>query len=90
VVFHAGTSRVDDRVVASGGRVLNVGATGPDLGTALRTAYAAAARVHWPSKICRSDIGRPFVERSFPTLETGSFNIQDLKLDKPPDEGSGG
>jgi phosphoribosylamine--glycine ligase len=83
VVFHAGTAEVEGKVVAAGGRVINVGATGPDLGTALRTAYAAAARVDWPSKVYRSDIGRPFLERSFPTLETGSFNIRDLKLDAP-------
>ncbi|KAB2964786.1 MAG: phosphoribosylamine--glycine ligase [Thermoanaerobaculia bacterium] len=84
VVLHAGTELVDGSVVAAGGRVINVGATGPDLATALRTAYAAVARVDWPSKIYRADIGRAFVERSFPTLETGSFNIKDLKLDVPP------
>jgi phosphoribosylamine--glycine ligase len=77
-VFHAGTASVGGSVVAAGGRVINVGATGPDLGTALRTAYAAAARIEWPSKILRHDIGRSFVERAFPTLETGSFNLKDL------------
>ncbi len=63
VVFHAGTTEVDGRVVSAGGRVLNVGATGPDLASALRTAYGAAARIHWPSKHLRTDIGRRFVER---------------------------
>jgi len=71
--------------VASGGRVINIGATGPDLGTALRTAYAAAARVDWPAKVYRSDIGRAFVERAFPTMETGSFQLKDLQAEPPPD-----
>ena len=85
VIFHAGTEEIDGRVVASGGRVINIGATGPDLGTALRTAYAAAARVDWPAKVYRSDIGRAFVERAFPTMETGSFQLKDLQAEPPPD-----
>jgi len=77
VVFHAGTSRVDGRVVASGGRVLNVGGTGPDLATALRVAYGAAGEISWPSKILRTDIGRRLVERVEPSAETGSFGVFD-------------
>jgi phosphoribosylamine--glycine ligase len=79
VVFHAGTARVEERLVTSGGRVLNVGATGPDLATALRTAYTAAARIHFPGRQMRSDIGRAFVERAAATVETGSFNLKELR-----------
>jgi phosphoribosylamine--glycine ligase len=82
-VFHAGTATIDGRLVAAGGRVLNTGATGPDLASALRTAYAAAAQVDWPSKRMRHDIGRSFVERAQLTPETGSFNLKDFGFDEP-------
>ncbi len=58
VVFHAGTRRRGEELLASGGRVLGVCATGPDLGRALAAAYAAADRIHWPHKVLRRDIGR--------------------------------
>ena len=58
-VFHAGTARdADGRLVSAGGRVLNVCATGASLAEALRRAYGAAAKVEWPSKVLRRDIGR--------------------------------
>jgi len=57
-VFHAGTAVKDGKVVAAGGRVLDVCATGPQLRDALKRAYTAATVVHWPSKILRHDIGR--------------------------------
>jgi len=62
-VFHAGTATVDGRVVAAGGRVLNVAASGPDLGEALKRAYAAAGEISWPAKRFRRDIGRRLLER---------------------------
>lgn len=62
-VFHAGTATVDGRVVAAGGRVLNVAASGPDLAEALKRAYAAAGEISWPSKRFRRDIGRRLLER---------------------------
>ncbi|MEO1492810.1 MAG: phosphoribosylamine--glycine ligase [Pseudomonadota bacterium] len=55
-VFHAGTKNADGRLTASGGRVLNVTATGPDLATARDRAYAAIERIDWPEGFCRSDI----------------------------------
>ncbi len=78
-VFHAGTARRDGEIVAIGGRVINVGATGPDLASALRTAYTAAAHISWPAKVLRHDIGRDFVERAAATQETGSFNLRELR-----------
>ncbi|MBV8972125.1 MAG: phosphoribosylamine--glycine ligase [Sphingomonadaceae bacterium] len=57
VVFHAGTSRRDDgALVASGGRVLAVTATGRDVGGARRAAYAAVDSIDWPGGFCRRDI----------------------------------
>ncbi len=57
-VFHAATAVKDDRLVASGGRVLNVCASGPTLRDALKRAYVASSAIQWPSKIMRHDIGR--------------------------------
>ncbi|HUO87388.1 MAG TPA: phosphoribosylglycinamide synthetase C domain-containing protein, partial [Thermoanaerobaculia bacterium] len=61
-VFHAGTAEQSQRLVTNGGRVLDVCATGPHLAEALRRAYAAAAEIHWPSKMLRQDIGRRVLE----------------------------
>ena len=62
-VFHAGTALKEGKLVASGGRVLNVCATGPHLKDALKLAYEAAARIQWPSKVLRRDIGRRVLTR---------------------------
>ncbi len=62
VVFHAGAGRRDGQVIAAGGRVLNVCAVGGDLSQALARAYGAAARIHWPARAMRSDIGRRVLE----------------------------
>ncbi|WP_026381342.1 phosphoribosylamine--glycine ligase [Afifella pfennigii] len=56
-VFHAGTRREDGRLVAAGGRVLNVTALGRDIAEARARAYEAAARIDWPQGFSRSDIG---------------------------------
>ncbi len=56
-VFHAGTARDGDRLVAAGGRVLNVSARGRTLAEARERAYAAVARIAWPDGCYRSDIG---------------------------------
>ena len=56
-VFHAGTALRDGRLVADGGRVLNVTASGTTLAEARSRAYAAAALIDWPDGFCRHDIG---------------------------------
>jgi phosphoribosylamine---glycine ligase len=56
-VFHAGTARADGRLIATGGRVLNVSARGRTLAEARERAYAAVAKIDWPGGFCRSDIG---------------------------------
>ena len=63
VIFHAGTKRDDGRVVANGGRVLNVTALGATVGEARRRAYAAVDAVDWPDGFCRRDIGWRAIER---------------------------
>lgn len=62
-VFHAGTKRVDGRLVANGGRVLNVTALGNTVGDAKENAYAAIEKIDWPEGFCRSDIGWRAVQR---------------------------
>ena len=58
VVFHAGTrAGPDGGVLADGGRVLGVTATGADLAEARTRAYAAVDRIDWPEGFCRRDIG---------------------------------
>lgn len=57
-VLHAGTKRVGEEVLTSGGRVLGVTAVGPTLGAALGSAYAAADRIHFDGMHFRRDIGR--------------------------------
>jgi phosphoribosylamine--glycine ligase len=56
-VFHAGTRFEDGRVLANGGRVLNVTATGATLREAHDRAYAAVGRINWAGGFCRRDIG---------------------------------
>ena len=55
-VFHAGTKREDNRILANGGRVLNVTAMAPTVEEARRRAYAAVDRIDWPGGFCRRDI----------------------------------
>jgi phosphoribosylamine--glycine ligase len=57
-VLHAGTKRVGNEIITSGGRVLGVTAVGPTLGAALGSAYAAAERIRFERMHYRKDIGR--------------------------------
>jgi phosphoribosylamine---glycine ligase len=57
-VFHAGTKRVDGKVLTNGGRVLGVTATGDTLQNAISNAYGRIGKISWPSKYCRTDIGK--------------------------------
>jgi phosphoribosylamine---glycine ligase len=62
-IFHAGTVSKDGHIVANGGRVLNVCATGRTVIEAQRRAYAAVDRINWPEGFCRRDIGWQAVQR---------------------------
>ena len=63
-VFHAATAVKDGRLVAAGGRVLNVCASGATLRDALKRAYTAATAIHWQHKVMRHDIGRRVLNRA--------------------------
>jgi phosphoribosylamine--glycine ligase len=56
-VFHAGTRRVDGKVVTAGGRVLCVCALGETVAAAQRRAYEQAGRIRWNNMYYRTDIG---------------------------------
>jgi phosphoribosylamine---glycine ligase len=57
VVFEAGTGRdADNARIATGGRVLNVTASGETLHYAVDRAYAAVDEIDWPGGFCRRDI----------------------------------
>ncbi|MEP1931795.1 MAG: phosphoribosylamine--glycine ligase [Roseibium sp.] len=62
-VFHAGTRQDGDRVIANGGRVLNVTALGNTVGEAKTVAYQAVEKIDWPDGFCRNDIGWRAIER---------------------------
>lgn len=56
-VFHAGTAEADGKLLASGGRVLNVTATGSTTTEAQAAAYAAVDKIDFDTGFCRRDIG---------------------------------
>ena len=62
-IFHAGTRADGGRIVANGGRVLNVSALGRTVGEAQRRAYAAVDKIRWPEGFCRRDIGWQAIKR---------------------------
>ncbi|HEY4344199.1 MAG TPA: phosphoribosylamine--glycine ligase [Parvibaculum sp.] len=62
-VFHAGTRAEGQHILANGGRVLNVTATGKSVGAAQAQAYKAVMLIDWPEGFCRKDIGWRAVER---------------------------
>lgn len=56
-LFHAGTALAGEKLVAAGGRVLNVTASGAAIGVAQAKAYAAVDKLDFPGGFCRRDIG---------------------------------
>jgi phosphoribosylamine--glycine ligase len=62
-IFHAGTRAEGGRVLAHGGRVLNVCALGRSVAEAQARAYQAVDRIRWPEGFCRRDIGWQAVAR---------------------------
>jgi len=56
VVFHAGVKEEHGMLLANGGRVLNITATGADIKEAVDRAYAGVAAIDWPDGFYRTDI----------------------------------
>jgi phosphoribosylamine--glycine ligase len=62
-IFHAGTKDDNGRLLANGGRVLNVTAIGRTVAQAQALAYETVGKIDWPEGFCRWDIGWRAVER---------------------------
>jgi phosphoribosylamine---glycine ligase len=62
-IFHAGTRISNGSVVANGGRVLNVCATGASVLIAQARVYRAIDRIHWSDGFFRRDIGWQAIAR---------------------------
>jgi phosphoribosylamine--glycine ligase len=62
-VFQAGTRHLHGQLETSGGRVLGVTASGPDLQGAIRTAYEAVERIQFDGMHFRRDIGAKGLRR---------------------------
>jgi phosphoribosylamine--glycine ligase len=62
-IFHAGTRADGGRILANGGRVLNVSALGRTVGEAAARAYAAVDKIRWADGFCRRDIGWQAIKR---------------------------
>jgi phosphoribosylamine--glycine ligase len=63
MIFHAGTKFDGERIIADGGRVLNVTATARTVAEARAKAYAAAAKIDWPEGFYRRDIAWRAIEK---------------------------
>jgi phosphoribosylamine--glycine ligase len=62
-IFHAGTRADSGRIVANGGRVLDICALGKSVAEAQRRAYQAVDRIRWVDGFCRRDIGFRALQR---------------------------
>ena len=58
VVFHAGTTLKEEKLVTAAGRVLGVTATAPHLSTAYDLVYNAISKIHFDGMHYRKDIGQ--------------------------------
>ena len=57
MVFHAGTKSQDGKILANGGRVLNITTRGDSLEDARDRAYSEIKKIDWPGGFYRKDIG---------------------------------
>ncbi|MAU40790.1 MAG: phosphoribosylamine--glycine ligase [Kordiimonas sp.] len=62
-IFHAGTKADDNKICATGGRVLNITALGQTVSEAQKNAYNALDLIDWPEGFCRRDIGWRAIQR---------------------------
>jgi phosphoribosylamine--glycine ligase len=63
-VFHAGTRRLGEEVVSSGGRVLGLTGTGASIREAVAAAYRGAAAIGFEGCHYRRDIGHRALGRA--------------------------
>jgi phosphoribosylamine--glycine ligase len=63
VIFHAGTTLKNGKVVTDGGRVLNVTGIASDIREAIATVYQGVKKIYWEGVHYRSDIGKKALDR---------------------------
>ena len=56
-VFHSGTANWNGNIIANGGRVLGITATGKSLKEAQKIAYSGVKKIGWENGFYRTDIG---------------------------------
>lgn len=65
MVFHAGTSMKDGKIVTNGGRVLGVTSLGYDIKEAIERTYQAVKKIYWEGVYYRKDIGKKALQRMY-------------------------
>jgi phosphoribosylamine---glycine ligase len=63
IVFHAGTSIKEGKIVNSGGRVLGVTSTGKNISEALKNTYHSVDKINWDGAFFRKDIAYKALNR---------------------------
>ncbi|MBI3584887.1 MAG: phosphoribosylamine--glycine ligase [Nitrospinae bacterium] len=69
VVFHAGTSKINVKVVTNGGRVLGVTSLGTNFEDAINRAYKGVSLIKWDGAYYRRDIGKKAIPISRKSLD---------------------
>ena len=64
MVFHAGTSIKNNKVVTNGGRVVAVTSYGKNLETAINTSYNNISQIKFENQYFRKDIGRDVTSKN--------------------------
>ena len=64
MVFHAGTSIKNNKIVTNGGRVVAVTSYGKNLETAINTSYNNIAKIKFENQYFRKDIGRDVTSKN--------------------------
>ena len=72
LVFHAGTSKTNEKTVTNGGRVLAITGFGDTIDQALKASYKAVDGISWEDVYYRKDIGKDMLEWLNKTLETST------------------
>jgi len=62
-IYHAGTALVEGKIIANGGRVLNINAAAENISIARDKAYNIALKVKWDDGFMRTDIGHHALSR---------------------------
>ena len=56
-IFHAGTKLIDNKLVSSGGRVLNITSTGKKYSNIRKNIFKIIKKINWKKGFFRKDIG---------------------------------